>query len=101
MAQQLKHDLATAGLLEASDAQPYFGDVNVAAKILDTSPSYLNKIRMTGGGPPYVKFNAKVKYVLPRLLPWAMTHLRGSTSDPGHIDAMSGERQRRHRRNSV
>jgi hypothetical protein len=60
-----------------------FGDVNVAADALDVSPSYLNKLRMSGEGPHYVKFNGRVKYVLPELVPWAMAHLRRSTSDSG------------------
>jgi hypothetical protein len=64
-------------------AQRHFGDVHVAADILDVSSSYLNKLRMTSEGPPYVKFNGRVKYVLPKLVPWAMPHLRRSTSDSG------------------
>jgi hypothetical protein len=63
--------------------QKQFGDVNVAADILDLSPSYLNKLRMTGSGPPYVKFGAAVRYILPQLLPWALGRARASTSDPG------------------
>jgi hypothetical protein len=75
-----------AGLAQHGDGpghQTQFGDVSVAAKVLDVSPSFLNKLRMTGDGPPYVKFGASVRYILPQLLPWAMTHARTSTSDPG------------------
>ena len=63
--------------------QKQFGDVSVAAEILDVSPSYLNKLRMTGSGPPYVKIGAAVKYLLPELLPWALARSRRSTSDSG------------------
>jgi hypothetical protein len=68
------------------NGEPYpkqFGDVSVAAKILDVSESYLNKLRMTGDGPPYVKLGVAVKYVLPELLPWALARSRRSTSDSG------------------
>jgi hypothetical protein len=60
-----------------------FGDVNVAAEILDVSKSYLNKLRMVGAGPPYVKLGASVRYLLPELLPWALARKRTSTSDSG------------------
>jgi hypothetical protein len=70
---------------EAAGGQRQFGDVNVAADVLDVSPSYLNKLRMTGGGPEYVKFNGRVKYHLPGLVPWALAHMRRSTSDPGQV----------------
>jgi hypothetical protein len=63
--------------------QPQFGDVGVAAKILDVSESYLNKLRMEGTGPRYVKLGAAVKYIIPELLPWAMARARTSTSDSG------------------
>jgi hypothetical protein len=77
-------DQADAGPSEGpSGAQRQFGDVKVAAKILDVSESYLNKKRMEGGGPEYVKFNGRVKYNLPKLVPWALAHMRRSTSDPG------------------
>jgi hypothetical protein len=83
----LEHSLARSQDASPTEgpagAQRQFGDVKVAAEILDVSESYLNKLRMTGGGPPYVKFNAKVKYILPKLVPWALAHARRSTSDPG------------------
>ena len=72
-----------AGPTEGPAGARQFGDVGVAADILDVSESYLNKLRMSGGGPDYVKFNGRVKYVLPKLVPWALAHLRRSTSDPG------------------
>jgi hypothetical protein len=63
--------------------QRQFGDVRVAAKVLDVSPSLLNKLRMSGGGPPYVKISGAVRYIMPQLLPWAMARARTSTSDTG------------------
>ncbi len=82
MAPKLAADLAKYfGDLDGQHKQ--FGDVNVASEILDVSPSYLNKLRMTGSGPHYVKFGAAVRYIIPQLLPWAMAralqhvHVRG------------------------
>jgi hypothetical protein len=66
-----------------ADARKQLGDVSVAAEILDVSESFLNKLRMTGGGPRYVKLGGAVKYIIPELLPWAMARARTSTSDPG------------------
>jgi hypothetical protein len=63
--------------------QAELGDVSVAAKILDVSESFLNKARMAGTGPRYIKLGSSVKYLLPELLPWAMARARTSTSDPG------------------
>lgn len=84
MSPKLGHDLEIAGLKQFGDPhQKQLGDVSVAAAILDVSPSYLNKLRMTGAGPPYVKLGAAVRYVLPQLLPWALARARTSTSDPG------------------
>jgi hypothetical protein len=65
-----------------ADALKQLGDVSVAAKILDVSESYLNKARMAGTGPRYIKLGASVKYILPELLPWALARARTSTSEP-------------------
>lgn len=69
--------------MSSAPDQKQLGDVNVAAEILDVSPSYLNKLRMVAGGPPYVKIGGMVRYILPELLPWALARKRTSTSDPG------------------
>jgi hypothetical protein len=58
MAPQLKSDLATAGLLEGPSGGiiPQFLDTRDAARLLNVSVSFLNKARLTGGGPSYAKF---------------------------------------------
>jgi Helix-turn-helix domain len=58
-------------------------DVKDAAKILRVSASFLNKLRMTGAGPPFVKFGAAVRYPIPALMAWAEARMRKSTSDSG------------------
>jgi hypothetical protein len=65
------------------DAIPQFVDVKGAAKILTVSASYLNKLRMTGAGPPFAKFGFHVRYAVPSLLQWAEAQTHTSTSDPG------------------
>jgi hypothetical protein len=62
---------------------PQFVDAKGAAKILNISASFLNKARMTGDGPPYVKFGFHVRYSVPAILAWAESRTRSSTSDPG------------------
>jgi Helix-turn-helix domain len=62
---------------------PQFVDVKDAAKILNVSASYLNKLRMTGDGPPFAKFGFHVRYAVPAILAWAESRTRTSTSDSG------------------
>jgi hypothetical protein len=62
---------------------PVYIAVKDAAKILNVSPSYLNKLRMTGSGPVFAKFGAHVRYAVPALMAWAETRARTSTSDSG------------------
>jgi hypothetical protein len=58
-----------------------YGSVKIAARLLDVSEMYLNKARVYGGGPPFVKFGAAVRYHLPTLREWAAAQTRRSTSD--------------------
>jgi predicted DNA-binding transcriptional regulator AlpA len=52
-----------------------------AARALGVSPSYLNQLRVKGGGPPYSKIgNRIVVYDEVDLRDWAKAHLRQSTS---------------------
>jgi hypothetical protein len=60
-----------------------FVDVKGAAEILAVSASFLNKARVTGDGPPFVKFGFHVRYSVPALLAWAESLTRRSTSDRG------------------
>ena len=64
-------------------AESEYGSVKVAAKKLGVGESYLNKARVYGGGPPFVKFGAAVRYHIPTLLEWAAAQTRHSTSDQG------------------
>ena len=63
------------------DAAPLFVDTPAAAKILNISASFLNKLRVTGEGPSYSKFGAHVRYSVSALLEWAESQSRKSTSD--------------------
>jgi hypothetical protein len=62
-------------------AESEYGSVKIAARMLDLSESYLNKARVYGGGPPFVKLGATVRYHIPTLLAWAASQTRRSTSD--------------------
>jgi hypothetical protein len=52
---------------------------------LGVSSSYLNKARLSGGGPPYVKFGHAVRYHWPTVRAWAEGQTRRSTSDRGGV----------------
>jgi hypothetical protein len=78
MAPQLAADLMRGGLLSGR----YVG-VKAAADILGVSASFLNKARMTGEGPPFLKIGAAVRYDLQALEAWVASMARTSTSDPG------------------
>ena len=53
-----------------------------AARRLSLSQSYLNKLRVTGGGPAYVKFGPRrVAYRMADLDAWVSGMLRASTGE--------------------
>ena len=52
-----------------------------AAKHLGLSESTLNKLRLTGGGPTYIKLGRRVLYTTKDLEDWLGRHRRISTSD--------------------
>jgi hypothetical protein len=58
-----------------------FIDVNEAAKRLCVSASFLNKLRLAGGGPPYAKFSKSVRYDWRLVQEWAASRMRRSTSE--------------------
>jgi hypothetical protein len=60
---------------------PEWADVPTTAALLNLSPSFLNKARLTGEGPPYSKFSSAVRYHLPTVREWAARRMRTSTSD--------------------
>lgn len=51
-----------------------------AADRLGVSASFLNKARVTGGGPPFVKIGARVAYDQADLAAWLDTQKRTTTS---------------------
>jgi predicted DNA-binding transcriptional regulator AlpA len=58
-----------------------------AAAYVGLSPSTLEKMHLTGSGPPFVKLGPKaVGYAKPALDDWLSRQTRASTSDrgPGH-----------------
>jgi predicted DNA-binding transcriptional regulator AlpA len=64
--------------------QSEFLDVASVAKRLGVSASFLNKSRLDGSGPPYVKIGRRtVRYDWERVLSWAAQQSRRSTSDRG------------------
>lgn len=66
---------------------PKLLNVNEAAERLGVSVSYLNKMRLTGGGPAFVKLGARVCYDQPDLSAWIDAQKRRSTSDLGGASA--------------
>ena len=54
-----------------------------AAKIVGLSESQLNKLRIFGGGPEFVKLGARVLYEVDVLSAWIASNRRRSTSDMG------------------
>jgi hypothetical protein len=58
-------------------------DTRAAARYLDVSESYLNKLRCNGGGPEFLKIGTLVKYQIASLDRWLSGHRRKSTSDDG------------------
>jgi hypothetical protein len=60
-------------------------DTSDAAATLRLSQSTLNKWRLTGGGPKYLKLGRRVLYSRDTLNAWAKGRERASTSDPGGL----------------
>jgi hypothetical protein len=54
-----------------------------ATKIVPVSESQLNKLRVFGGGPEYIKIGRSVFYEIEVLEAWIAKHRRRSTSDAG------------------
>jgi predicted DNA-binding transcriptional regulator AlpA len=62
---------------------PKLLNVNETAERLGVSVSYLNKMRLTGSGPAFVKLGARVCYDQADLSTWITGQKRSSTSDLG------------------
>jgi len=56
-------------------------NVQEAARFLGLSESTLNKLRLTGTGPPYMKLGRRVLYDLHELQAWAAVRKRNHTSE--------------------
>ena len=54
-----------------------------AAELTNLSASTLNKLRLTGGGPRYLKLGRRVVYAQATLVDWMHRRERASTSDLG------------------
>ena len=52
-----------------------------AASHLALSKSYLEKLRLTGMGPPFIKIGKAVRYKFGDLDAWFSAKVRGSTSE--------------------
>lgn len=63
-----------------SDTHTRLLNVTSAAERVCCSASYLNKLRMTGGGPPFVKIGARVAYDPADLANWIEGQKRTSTT---------------------
>jgi hypothetical protein len=64
------------------DALTLLSTVEAAGR-LGVSASYLNKLRVTGGGPPFVKIGARVAYDPADLATWLDAQKRTSTGHAG------------------
>ncbi|WP_265562802.1 helix-turn-helix transcriptional regulator [Sphingomicrobium arenosum] len=56
-------------------------DTAVASEMMGVSKSYLSKLRVTGGGPRYVKIGRRVAYRSEDLQEWLISCIRASTSE--------------------
>ena len=62
-----------------ADGSEYL-DTQQTAKRAGVSPSFLNKARMTGGGPKYRKIGKTVRYFWPEVQAWLDGKAVNSTS---------------------
>jgi predicted DNA-binding transcriptional regulator AlpA len=62
-------------------SEDYF-DANQASQFTKLSVSTLNKFRLSGDGPRYMKLGRRVVYARAALMDWMHRRERASTSDP-------------------
>lgn len=75
------HPQQYAEVRQASQDPDSYIDVSQAAKLLGLSDSYLNALRVRGGGPIYSALSRKaIRYRVADLLAWAASKARASTS---------------------
>lgn len=63
-----------------SDPNVFLDDVE-AANLLGLSRSYLKKLRLAGGGPPFASFGRAIRYRVADLYSWAAEKTIRSTSE--------------------
>ena len=54
-----------------------------AATLVGLSPNHLEKLRVRGGGPSYIKLGRQVRYEPQSIADWISSARRSSTSDVG------------------
>jgi predicted DNA-binding transcriptional regulator AlpA len=64
---------------------PEFLDVAETANRLGVSASFLNKARLTGDGPRYLKIGKTVRYEWSTVLKWLEEQTRRSTSESREV----------------
>lgn len=65
------------------NGQPFLMSPAQAALSLGVSRSYLDKKRVSGGGPSYIKLGRNVRYYPAELERWVLEHKRDNTSQAG------------------
>ena len=71
------------GECTVSDSIPRYLSTREAASVLRLSARTLDRYRVSGEGPAFHKFGARVCYARADLDAWAASRRRASTSDPG------------------
>jgi hypothetical protein len=57
-----------------------FGSAADAARLLNVSKNFLDRMRMDGRGPPFLKFGRMIRYEIAALRAWAKAQERLSTA---------------------
>lgn len=81
-AQPLRVPLGREGRAMENTRSPYMPQA-VAAEFLGLSPKTLERFRVEGRGPSFLKLGRRVMYSRDDLVKWAESQRRMSTSDPG------------------
>jgi len=76
-------------MILAKQEASIFLDQDEAAELLRLSPRTLEKLRVSGEGPPFLKFTSRVVYDRQDLIGWARSSRRASTSDSGGVQCRS------------
>lgn len=74
-------------MIPQANSPPRMLRTDEASKLIGLSPSTLAKLRLTGGGPRYIKLGRTVVYDPADIEAWLRSHRRLSTSVHGETDA--------------